>query len=473
MLSQAYYWDEKTKHDGRWFYKTIEDWQSETGLTRRQQKAARHILVSKGFMSECRHRRDSTLWFRVEKGNIIAAFEGKPVPVCTDYRQHLDRIKSLLRERSAAGHKNALKLDPEAEYVDYAAVYARDQGICSICGKLVVSMPGHKQGDLNITHFKPLRSGGKHTAANLRVAHAAGSCDYLASTLDIKSTGSNESGADGGGVQQPMALVYNSRWPWCTPADGAGVHHTYNTESTSETTTTTTAESRSRRSNSLSASQTAGASAPCTPRPTATVAAASPLPVSGAEPLDPAEGSSPEEIEPSPEIKPSPEETEAEPSSEETAAESSPAVKEKPSSEEAEEEPSPEEIKESIERHIKAFECWAKKMYQKFFRMKPKLKDIGRERIREFFETSSGMNADDLSWVLLKAWITDRDNPKPDGRDPYYYCRQLLNLNDVCKEHPKNGEVMIVGAARELDIDLATCDPGESVASVKEALADL
>ena len=51
MLSQAVYWSKRTNNDG-WFYKTQEDWELETGLTRREQETARKKLKALGILEE-------------------------------------------------------------------------------------------------------------------------------------------------------------------------------------------------------------------------------------------------------------------------------------------------------------------------------------------------------------------------------------------------------------------------------------
>ena len=41
MLSQAIYWQERVTREDGWWYKSIEEWQEETGLTRRRLETAR------------------------------------------------------------------------------------------------------------------------------------------------------------------------------------------------------------------------------------------------------------------------------------------------------------------------------------------------------------------------------------------------------------------------------------------------
>lgn len=55
MLSQALYWTQRLPESrGGWFYKTAEEWQEETGLTRREQETARKKLFKSGILEEVR-----------------------------------------------------------------------------------------------------------------------------------------------------------------------------------------------------------------------------------------------------------------------------------------------------------------------------------------------------------------------------------------------------------------------------------
>src|ERR1051325_5444576 len=54
MLSQAFYWAQSPtviKRNG-WFWKTQEEWEAETGLTRYEQETARKNLIQRGLMAE-------------------------------------------------------------------------------------------------------------------------------------------------------------------------------------------------------------------------------------------------------------------------------------------------------------------------------------------------------------------------------------------------------------------------------------
>lgn len=73
MLSQMVYWSKRTKDKNGYFYKTQDDWEQETGLTRREQETARKRLRELGFVSEHKHGVPCKVHFRVEHNNLYMA----------------------------------------------------------------------------------------------------------------------------------------------------------------------------------------------------------------------------------------------------------------------------------------------------------------------------------------------------------------------------------------------------------------
>ena len=65
MLSQAMYWTPRTKDSERWFYKTADEWQKETGLSRREQETARRTLKSLSILEEKKQGLPCQLFFRL------------------------------------------------------------------------------------------------------------------------------------------------------------------------------------------------------------------------------------------------------------------------------------------------------------------------------------------------------------------------------------------------------------------------
>jgi len=68
MLSQAWYWSKRTSDNDGWFYKTIEEWEEETGLTRSEQETARKHL--KRFLEVDLRGVPATLYYRLNKQEI-------------------------------------------------------------------------------------------------------------------------------------------------------------------------------------------------------------------------------------------------------------------------------------------------------------------------------------------------------------------------------------------------------------------
>lgn len=69
MLSQAWYWSKRTSDEDGWFYKTIAEWEEETGLTRSEQETARKHL--KDIMEVDLRGVPATLYYRLDKQKIL------------------------------------------------------------------------------------------------------------------------------------------------------------------------------------------------------------------------------------------------------------------------------------------------------------------------------------------------------------------------------------------------------------------
>ena len=73
MLSQMVYWSKRTKDKNGYFYKTQDEWELETGLTRWEQETARKKLRELGFVSEHKHGVPCKVHFRVEHNSLYMA----------------------------------------------------------------------------------------------------------------------------------------------------------------------------------------------------------------------------------------------------------------------------------------------------------------------------------------------------------------------------------------------------------------
>lgn len=68
MLSQAWYWSKRTSDEDGWFYKTVEEWEDETGLSRSEQETARKHL--KPYMETDLRNVPARLYYRLDKEAI-------------------------------------------------------------------------------------------------------------------------------------------------------------------------------------------------------------------------------------------------------------------------------------------------------------------------------------------------------------------------------------------------------------------
>ncbi|HAT3729390.1 TPA: replication protein [Serratia marcescens] len=66
LLSQLVYWANRTNDEDGWVYKTQEDWESETGLTRYEQEGARKKLRSLGLLIELKRGLPAQLFYKVD-----------------------------------------------------------------------------------------------------------------------------------------------------------------------------------------------------------------------------------------------------------------------------------------------------------------------------------------------------------------------------------------------------------------------
>lgn len=81
FLSQACYWSDVTGWD--WFYKTQQEWQKETGLTRHEQDASRKKLLKIKVLKEARRGVPARMYYQVQLdilADLIATFRQSSIP---------------------------------------------------------------------------------------------------------------------------------------------------------------------------------------------------------------------------------------------------------------------------------------------------------------------------------------------------------------------------------------------------------
>ena len=71
MLSQAVYWSKRTKDNEGWFYKTQEEWEEETGMSRREQETARKRLKRAGLLEETRAGLPAKMYYRINADKLL------------------------------------------------------------------------------------------------------------------------------------------------------------------------------------------------------------------------------------------------------------------------------------------------------------------------------------------------------------------------------------------------------------------
>lgn len=73
LLSQALYWTERTADPDGYFWKTQDEWEQETTLSRREQESARRRLKQLGFLEEVRRGVPCRTYYRVCLERVAAA----------------------------------------------------------------------------------------------------------------------------------------------------------------------------------------------------------------------------------------------------------------------------------------------------------------------------------------------------------------------------------------------------------------
>ena len=77
FLSQAVFWSKRSKDDG-FFYKTRDDWEEETGLSRRQQENARTELKRLGILREEQRGTRRAIHYQVDGDRILFLLKFNP-----------------------------------------------------------------------------------------------------------------------------------------------------------------------------------------------------------------------------------------------------------------------------------------------------------------------------------------------------------------------------------------------------------
>ncbi|MFJ3409457.1 phage replication protein [Pseudomonas protegens] len=115
MLSQAIYWSNRTDDQDGWFYKTMEEWEAETGMTRSEQESARKKLVKVGALQEMKKGVPCRLFYRVNieaiRANLSA--ENPQSSLQESCKQGCSKPASKLARKPQAITETTTEITPE------------------------------------------------------------------------------------------------------------------------------------------------------------------------------------------------------------------------------------------------------------------------------------------------------------------------------------------------------------------------
>ena len=228
MLSQAFYWAQRTKDPEGWFWKTQEEWAEETALKRGEQERARRLLCTFPFWQEERRGLPARLYFRLNLRALHTALLGETESTCT-VEMVIARDAPHLRSLGKTVYMRCRKAGIAAEPVDYVDVLRTKGMVCGICGEPIRRSTGQRPGDLSFDHIVPLNAGGTHTFDNLQPAHS--DCNYRKGDPSENSEQKSQFA-----YGKPASLLPPSRLVLLPQADQAAYPKPTITEITTETT---------------------------------------------------------------------------------------------------------------------------------------------------------------------------------------------------------------------------------------------
>jgi hypothetical protein len=133
FLSQAFYWTNIVEltnptREG-WFYKTRDEWQLETLLTRREQETARRILRGLGILEEKRQDVPARLYYRLNKTALLALLESylptePPTPAKSSWRKTSQQVGTKRANKSEQNEPTlkGAKTTPEKTTISAAQI---------------------------------------------------------------------------------------------------------------------------------------------------------------------------------------------------------------------------------------------------------------------------------------------------------------------------------------------------------------
>lgn len=104
LVSQMIYWSNRTTNPDGWFYKTAEEFEDETKLTRKEQLKARNILKNLGWLEEKLKGIPATLYFRLTEtfdDYLKSSFYFQSNQVCTSSQNLIDLPVKTISENTS------------------------------------------------------------------------------------------------------------------------------------------------------------------------------------------------------------------------------------------------------------------------------------------------------------------------------------------------------------------------------------
>ena len=171
MLSQAFYWANRTTDPEGWFWKTQQQWLDETGIPIPDQNDARELLRRTTFWREDFKGSPPKLYFQVDLEELAKAMECRVRPITLD--ECLALYKTNLTGMAKAGLMRAKKAKQGtlAAYVNYADLLRAKGMHCTVCNADIVRGPGQQPDCLAFDYVVPFADGGRHEIGNIIPVH--------------------------------------------------------------------------------------------------------------------------------------------------------------------------------------------------------------------------------------------------------------------------------------------------------------
>ncbi len=122
LLSQAWYWTPRAdKKCAGWFYKTVEEWEVETGLTYSEQKKARKELKERGLIEEKRCW-GNKIYFRLVLSRLVNLLTGAEIYSKTITAGKMKRMENLRNNNTTTRNVvNVSSEDSESKFSEISA----------------------------------------------------------------------------------------------------------------------------------------------------------------------------------------------------------------------------------------------------------------------------------------------------------------------------------------------------------------